>query len=433
MGGRTHIVGDEIAFDPAALLAEVERAGVTVFETVPSMLRAMPGLPTEVTKVSVCLGCGGWCRRGRRCRLALSRAWFERYPHVAQMNAYGPTECSDDVTHFTMREALAEEVMTMPIGQPVGNLRIYILDGHGQPAPVGVAGEIYVGGVGVGRGYLHDPARTAAAFVPDPFGGEPGGRLYRTGDLGRWRQDISRGMGHTIEFLGRVDDQVKVRGHRIELGEIEHVLGETSGGGGMCGGGSAGRGRRGAVGGVRSLAGRREGRHEDIRGVRAGAFAGLYGAVSLRVLAGIAQDWQWQARPQGPAAGESRCPGTWKAPYSPAHSDGGEGGGDMGEDAGSGADSADEPVVGIHDNFYDLGGHSLLAVRVVNEIRQSLEVDVTLRSMFEFPTVAEMASAIDGGQFAAMSKLLAAPKPLPRTAFRRKSSSTSSASSEPDR
>ena len=145
------------------------------------------------------------------------------------INAYGPTECSDDVTHYPIYEAPGEEVVNMPIGRPIANMRMYILDAELQPVPIGVEGELYVGGIGVGRGYLNDPKRTNDAFINHSFeqtypsaGSGYGGpqRLYKTGDKTRYLPDGN------IEFRGRVDFQVKIRGFRIELGEIQVALNE---------------------------------------------------------------------------------------------------------------------------------------------------------------------------------------------------------------
>jgi myxalamid-type nonribosomal peptide synthetase MxaA len=133
------------------------------------------------------------------------------------LNVYGPTESTTFSTSYHI-EHVPEEATQIPIGRPISNARIYILDEHRQPVPIGIPGELYIGGAGVACGYLNRPAFTAERFVPDPFGDEPGARLYRTGDLGRWRAD------GVIEFLGRNDGQVKIRGYRIELGEIEARL-----------------------------------------------------------------------------------------------------------------------------------------------------------------------------------------------------------------
>jgi amino acid adenylation domain-containing protein len=146
-----------------------------------------------------------------------------RFPHCELHNLYGPTEAAIDVTSWQCTPDALATVTSVPIGAPIANLRGYVLDERGNPAPVGVAGELHLGGVGLARGYHNRPALTAERFVPDPFSVEPGARLYRTGDLARWRQD------GTIDFLGRIDHQVKLRGLRIELGEIESALRDQDG------------------------------------------------------------------------------------------------------------------------------------------------------------------------------------------------------------
>ena len=152
---------------------------------------------------------------GESCPRELPGAHRARLPQAALYNEYGPTEAT--VWCSVHRCEPAAEPGPVPIGRPIANTRLYVLDRHREPAPIGAAGELYVGGAGVSRGYLDRPALTAEKFIPDPFG-PPGSRLYRTGDLARRRPDGA------LEFLGRVDHQVKVRGYRIELGEIEAAL-----------------------------------------------------------------------------------------------------------------------------------------------------------------------------------------------------------------
>jgi amino acid adenylation domain-containing protein len=146
-----------------------------------------------------------------------------RFPHCELHNLYGPTEAAIDVSSWHCDPPALASLTSVPIGAPIANLRLYVLDGRGNPVPVGVAGELHIGGVGLARGYHRRPALTAERFVPDPFSAEPGARLYRTGDLARWTQ------AGTVDFLGRIDHQVKLRGLRIELGEIESALRDRDG------------------------------------------------------------------------------------------------------------------------------------------------------------------------------------------------------------
>jgi amino acid adenylation domain-containing protein len=219
VGGVTEVIGKEEAASPRRLLEVTEERAVTVLEVVPSMLRAMV---EEVAE-------GGWKPALSKLKWLVATGealppetcgkWLEAYPNIPVVNAYGPTECSDDVTHEFLREAPKEA--NTAVGHALPNLQSWVLGKELEVMPEGVAGELHVGGVGVGRGYFGRPDLTAEKFVPDPWGN--GSRLYRTGDLVRRRPDGA------VEYLGRVDQQVKVRGFRIELGEIEKVLGKVAG------------------------------------------------------------------------------------------------------------------------------------------------------------------------------------------------------------
>src|SRR3982075_3067461 len=145
----------------------------------------------------------------------LQQRFFERL-RAELHNLYGPTEASVDVTYWSCQPRGKQQIV--PIGKPIANTQIYILEPNLQPVPVGVAGELHIGGIGLARGYLNRPELTTEKFIPDPFAKIPGARLYKTGDLARLLADGN------IEYLGRIDHQVKLRGFRIELGEIEAVL-----------------------------------------------------------------------------------------------------------------------------------------------------------------------------------------------------------------
>lgn len=199
--------------DAAYLVKLIREQQITTVHFVPSMLQ----LFVEQPGVESCRSLRNVICSGEALRYELQERFFARLPAKLH-NLYGPTEAAVDVTYWECRRSGDQQIV--PIGRPIANLQMHVLDRQMRPAPVGVAGELYIGGTGVGRGYLHRADLTAERFVPNPFSPEIGARLYRTGDLGRYLFDGA------IEFLGRVDHQVKVRGQRIELGEIEAALAE---------------------------------------------------------------------------------------------------------------------------------------------------------------------------------------------------------------
>ncbi|MFL5539509.1 MAG: amino acid adenylation domain-containing protein, partial [Longimicrobiaceae bacterium] len=199
--------------DPVYLRDVVEREGVTTLHFVPSMLQSF----VEAVEAGRCASLRHVVCSGEALPPALVRRFHDRFAGpVVLTNLYGPTEAAVDVSCWTCPRDEAAGVV--PIGGPVWNTALYVLDAALRPVPVGAPGELYIGGVQVARGYLDRPGLTAERFVPDPFSTEGGARLYRTGDRARWRADGA------IEYLGRLDFQVKVRGFRIELGEIEAEL-----------------------------------------------------------------------------------------------------------------------------------------------------------------------------------------------------------------
>ncbi|MCS6287703.1 MAG: amino acid adenylation domain-containing protein [Nitrospira sp.] len=202
--------------EPARLIQHIVEHDVTTLHFVPPMLQAFLNCPG----VETCRSLRHIVCSGEALPATLPPRVQAQLPGVALHNLYGPTEAAIDVTAWTCPVPPAP---TVPIGCPIANTQIYVLDPSGQPVPVGVPGELYIGGIGVGRGYHRRPALTAERFVPDPFTAQPGQRLYRTGDLVRYRADGA------IDYLGRLDHQVKIRGFRIELGEIEQALRQQSG------------------------------------------------------------------------------------------------------------------------------------------------------------------------------------------------------------
>ena len=225
--------------DLAYLADIIFQEHVTTLNFVPSMLQAF----LENCEAPKCVGLTRVICGGEILPTLLARRFHNLLPNIRLHNFYGPTETTLNATAFDWNIGSDTPSASIPLGRPISNTRIYILDGHGEPVPIGAAGEIYIGGAGVARGYLNRPELTAERFVADPFAEAPDARMYKTGDLGRYLPD------GTIEFLGRNDFQVKIRGFRIELGEIEARLAQHRGGAGGGGAGPRGR-RRQAAGGL---------------------------------------------------------------------------------------------------------------------------------------------------------------------------------------
>ncbi|MBK3441399.1 non-ribosomal peptide synthetase [Pseudomonas lactis] len=376
-GARVDIVPNTIAHDPQGLLAHVQAQGVTVLESVPSLIQGM--LAQERISLD---GLRWMLPTGEAMPPELAHQWLLRYPQIGLVNAYGPAECSDDVAFFRVDLASTRGTY-LPIGTPTDNNRLYLLDGALELVPQGAVGELCVAGTGVGRGYVSDPLRTAQVFVPNPFGA-PGERLYRTGDLARRRSD------GVLEYVGRIDHQVKIRGYRIELGEIEARLHEQP------------QVRDAAVGVQEGV----NGKH--LVGYLVAADATLEPSEHLerikqRLRAELPEymvplHWLWLERLPLNANGKldrKALPALeigqlhnqdYVAPRSELET----------TLAAIWAEVLKVERVGVQDNFFELGGHSLLATQIASRVQKVLQRDVPLRAMFECSTVAELAAYIDG-------------------------------------
>ena len=214
LAGGTLIIAEPGGHRDSRYLADTIRGErISILHCVPSLLRLLVEEPAfDESPALRAVMCGGEALAPQIVTRFHSRSRAKLY------NVYGPTEAIIDSTYWLCEERNAHS--TIPIGRPIPNARVYILDELLRPLPIGVAGNLYIGGAGLARGYVRRPDLTAEKFIPDPFSGEPGARLYKTGDLARYLPDGN------IEFLGRSDYQVKIRGFRIELGEIEATLGQ---------------------------------------------------------------------------------------------------------------------------------------------------------------------------------------------------------------
>jgi amino acid adenylation domain-containing protein len=374
VGARVELAARDEAADGARLAARLERSAVNFLQATPASWRMLldggwRGDP------SLTMLCGGE---------ALPRDVADRLLPLgrALWNLYGPTE----TTVWSSAAKVEPGEGPVTIGRPILNTQTYVLDARLRPVPIGLTGELYIGGAGLARGYLGRPGLTGERFVPDPYGPAPGARLYRTGDLARWRPD------GTLECLGRVDHQVKIRGFRVEPGEVEAALV-----------------RHPAVSQAAVVA-RRDASGEDalvafvVPAPGSGADAG---AAALR-------PWLAERLP------EYMVPSAFvrldALPLTPNGKVDRNALPDVSNDQGGGASGAlsvpprgpiEEDVartwgellgrdwVGVHDNFFDLGGHSLLATQVLTRLRDAFGVDVSLREFLDGPTVAGLARHVE--------------------------------------
>jgi amino acid adenylation domain-containing protein len=382
MTGATIVVARPDGHRDGAYLVElIRQQRISLLHFVPSMLRIFldePGLEqcTSVQRVV----CSGEALPGDAVEL-----FFQRMPEARLCNLYGPTEAAVEVTYWECRPNDAAGrgpdmpiVASVPIGRPVANTQMHVLDSRLRPQPVGVAGELYIGGVQVGMGYVGRPELTAERFIADPF--NPAGRLYKTGDLARWTTD---GL---IDYLGRADDQVKIRGHRIELGEVEACLGthaevarcvvivrEDAPGDKRLVAYVAPRGAIPAVGALREHLRRQVPeymvpQHVVVLGEIPLLPNGKIDRASLPMPteAAVVRDASfWVPRTDTEVAMAQ----IWER-------------------------LLDIDRVSTTDNFFDLGGHSLLAMRAVSEIHKALGVRIGVRRLV-FETLGQLAAGFE--------------------------------------
>ena len=369
------IIPHETARDPEEMLQLLAREHVTRIVLVPSLLRTFldraPNLQRRVPNLKL------WTCSGEVLPVDLAKRFREAFPDAKLLNIYGSSEVAADVTcHEVAQGELASSVA---IGKPISNTQIYLVDGDGNPVPIGMRGQIFVGGDNLARGYLNRPELTAERFVSNWLAPDRSARLYRTGDLGRYRWDGA------IEYLGRVDSQVKLRGLRIELGEIESVL----------------SGHPGVRESVVLISG--EGEQQKLAAYLvmrdAGKAAPSAGELRRYLRTKLpehmvpASYWNVEALPLLPSGKVNRSAlvGSGGKPLLDQ------------EELAAPRNEVEEKLaevwqellevekVGIEQNFFELGGHSLLVLQVTARIRRIFDVELPVRSVFEAPTIAQLA------------------------------------------
>ncbi|WP_143662121.1 non-ribosomal peptide synthetase, partial [Streptomyces glaucescens] len=367
-GAGVVMAARDVVRDPAALCELAVSTGASVMQATPSLWRAVLAQdPAVVERLRVLIG-------GEALPADLAVALAERA--VSVTNLYGPTETTIWSTAWQVTPGAARSPR---IGRPIANTQIYVLDAGLRPVPPGVPGELYIAGDGVVRGYHGRFALTSERFVADPYG-EPGSRMYRTGDLARWTKDGE------LEYLSRVDDQVKLRGFRIELGEIEAVLashGQVAQAAVIVREDRPGDKRLAAY--VVGAQGARP-QAAELRELAAGRLPGYMVPSAFVVL---------DAMPLTPNGKLNRR--ALPAPDYGLDTPDGRAARSPREEilCGLFAETLGLASVSIDDDFFQLGGHSLLATKLVSRVRTVLDAELAVRQVFEAPTVAELTTALD--------------------------------------
>ncbi|MDB6015100.1 MAG: putative non ribosomal peptide synthetase protein [Gammaproteobacteria bacterium] len=391
------IIPAAAVLDSSAMAAIIARENVTRLTTVPSLARSMLESDQIVRNLA---GLRTWTLSGEEVRPDLVMTLLRKLPACEFIVQYGSSEVSSDATTYRSGHFEGERV---PIGRPVRNARVYILDRYGGPVPIGVLGEIHVGGVGVGRGYLNRPELTQERFIPDPFSPDPQARLYKTGDLGRWRTD------GTLECLGRNDGQVKIRGFRIELGEIEAQLARHP------------AVRQAVVIARDEIPGEKVLVAYVVTGVgtpppKTALRAHLQTALPNHMVPGAFVILEsLPLTPNGklnrralPAPGPEAYAST---EYEPPRG--------LVEEtlAGIWQQLLQAAQIGRQDNFFELGGHSLHGVKLITKVAESLGVRLPAAAIFQHPTLEQLARAVESlrSSAGAMGEIVASSPPSTRS------------------
>ncbi|MEG4530219.1 amino acid adenylation domain-containing protein [Microcoleus sp. D2_18a_D3] len=377
-GGCLHIISQERATDPEALGEYFDRNPIDCLKIVPSHLAALlnSSQPKSILPGKrLILG-------GESANWSLIKTLRNLAPSCSVFNHYGPTETTVGVLTYQVEfDKIGCDFDTVPLGLPIANTQIYILDSYLQPVPIGVAGELYIGGDNLARGYLNRPELTAEKFIPNPFDTQAKTRLYKTGDLARYLPDGN------IEFIGRIDGQVKIRGFRIELGEIEAVLGQHPD-----------IAQAVVVAREDEMAQKRlvayliseqkqAPTHKEIRNFLTSKLPEYMVPSAFVILKSFPLTSNGKVdRRALPAPDEMRpeLTGNFVAPRTNIEE----------VLAAIWAEVLKLEKVGIYDNFFELGGHSLLATQVISRVRQAFQVELPLHRLFESATVADFAVAI---------------------------------------